>query len=224
MIIPGILEEKFEKAVERIVSVDGASSEIQIDIADGKLVEGKTFLNIEKLKSLNTKSILSLHFMVKSPSKYLISSLMLSPFVMRKIPNVNTVITQVVSIRQLKCFIKTAKNIGYKVGVSLNYNQEPNIIGPLINKIDLVQFMSVVPGKQGNDFIPEVLEKIKRFKLTYPTIKTQIDGGVNTTNLTQVLKTGVDNVIIGSAIFNSENPRNKVLEFIKAAHGSTINN
>ena len=223
MIIPGILEETFEEVIEKVRSVEEVTPEIQVDIADGKLVEGKTFLNINKLTFLNTKSTLSLHFMVKNPSKYLKTTKLVFPVLARKIGCVSTVITQIVNLKQVEKFIRTAKSIGYKVGVSLNHNQDTALIDPLLNEIDLVQFMSVVPGKQGNEFIPIVLEKIKKFKSIHPAIKTQIDGGISITNLSQVLETGVDNVIIGSAIFNSENPRDKILEFMKTAHGSTTN-
>lgn len=223
MIIPGILEETFEKTVERIKSIEEVSPEIQIDIADGDLVEGKTFQNIERLNSLNTKSSLSLHFMVKKPSDYLRKSKTLIPFLTKKINKVGTVITQVVEYKQMEGFINLAKKLRYKVGISTNHGQEITSLDPFLDKIDLVQFMSVIPGKQGNNFIPSVLDKIKRFKDAYPTIKTQIDGGISMNNLLQVLETGVDNVIIGSAIFNSENPRAKILEFMKAAHGSTNN-
>jgi ribulose-phosphate 3-epimerase len=223
MIIPGILEETFEKTVQRIKSIEEVSLEIQIDIADGDLVEGKTFQDIEELNTLNTKSSLSIHFMVKNPAEYISKSMTLTPINTAEMHNVNTVITQVVENKKMEEFINLAKKTGYKVGISLNHDQDFISIDPFLDKIDLVQFMSVVPGKQGNDFIPEVLDKIKRFKEAYPALKTQIDGGINLNNLTQVLETGVDNVIIGSAIFNSENPRDKTLELMKAAHGSTTN-
>ena len=46
-------------------------------------------------------------------------------------------------------------------------------------------------------------------------MKTQIDGGVNKQNISEILKSGVDNVAVGSAIFNTSNPKNEMLEFLK---------
>jgi ribulose-phosphate 3-epimerase len=223
MIIPGILEETFEQALERIRSVESVSPEIQIDIADGILVDGKTFFDIEKLNSVKLESDLSLHFMTNNPVTFLKRSHYLFPLFAKKIKVVSTVITQVIDYNQTEDFINLAKKLGYKVGLSLNYDQDIISLDPFLDKLDLVQFMSVIPGKQGNDFIPTVLEKIKHFKTSYPSIKTQIDGGINENNLLQVLATGVDNVIIGSAIFNSENPKTKYLEFSETAYGSTTN-
>jgi ribulose-phosphate 3-epimerase len=75
--------------------------------------------------------------------------------------------------------------------------------------------MGVIPGKQGNKFIPEVIQKISIFKEEFPNIKTQIDGGVNKQNIYEILKSGVDNVVVGSAIFNTSNPKDEMLEFLK---------
>jgi pentose-5-phosphate-3-epimerase len=121
-------------------------------------------------------------------------------------------------------FINDIKSIGYKVGLSIDPFHNISLLEPFIHEIDLVQFMSVIPGKQGGNFIPEVLDKIKEFRKRYSHITTQIDGGVNGTTLPQVLETGVDNIVVGSAIFNSEDPRKKFLEFSKSfnertAHG-----
>ena len=110
-------------------------------------------------------------------------------------------------------FIKKAKRVGYKVGISVNANHDISILEPFLKDIDVVQFMGVIPGKQGNEFIPKVLDRIREFRNLHPTMKTQIDGSVNETTLPQILETGVDNIVVGSAIFNSEDPKKKYLEF-----------
>ena len=223
MIIPGILEETFEKAAERIRSVEKVAQTVQVDIVDGKLTDGKTFLDIERLNSLHTEADIQIHLMVKDPVNYLKRPYFLFPVFTKKIKGVSTVITQVVDYDQTEQFLKLAKKLGYKVGLSLNSDQEQISLDPFLNTIDLVDFMSVIPGKQGGDFIPSVLDKIRKFKTEYPALLTQIDGGIKEFNFQEVLNSGVDNVIIGSGIFNSENPKEKFLEFSKAAHGSTTN-
>lgn len=122
-------------------------------------------------------------------------------------------------------FINEVKGVGYKVGLSIDPTHDISLLEPFLNYIDTVQFMGVIPGKQGGELIPSVLDKIAKFKSTFPSITTQIDGGVNDYNFHDVLKTGVDNIVIGSAIFNTENPKQKFMEFSnlfnerKTAHG-----
>ena len=72
------------------------------------------------------------------------------------------------------------------------------IVNPI--KIDLVLIMSVEPGKGGQKFIPDVLNKIKELKQNNLII--EIDGGINDTNIEE-LKNIVDIVVVGSYITNS---------------------
>jgi len=60
--------------------------------------------------------------------------------------------------------------------------------------------MSVEPGKGGQKFIPDVLNKIKELKQNNLII--EIDGGINDTNIEE-LKNIVDIVVVGSYITNS---------------------
>jgi len=223
MIIPGILESTFEKVVEKIKIIDGVASTIQIDIADNILVNGKTFLEIEKLDKIETKAKLEIHLMVKNPVEFLNKNRKFIPFTTVKIKNVSTVFTQLVNHEQMKAFFKLAKKLGYKTGISMNTDQDIVLIDPYAEDIDFAQFMAVVPGKQGNPFIATVLPKIIAFKKIHPSITTQVDGGIDNTSLLKVLEAGVDNVVIGSAIFNSESPKEKYLELSKTAHGSSSN-
>jgi pentose-5-phosphate-3-epimerase len=223
MIIPVILEPTFEKVLEKIRIIEDVAPTIQIDIADNKLVSGKTFLDVEKLDRIETKAKLEIHFMVKNPAEFLKKNRKFIPYTTVKIKGVSTVFTQLVDPIQMHTFFKLAKKLGYKTGASINFDQDNKMIDPYVEEVDFAQFMSVVPGKQGNPFIPEVLTKIIDFKKQHPSITTQIDGGVDNTTLPQILKTGVDNITIGSAIFNSDNPKEKYLEFSKTAHGQSSN-
>lgn len=217
MIIPGILEPTLEDILEKLKSVEEIAPVIQVDVVDNKLVEGKTFLDIEKLDKVETKAELQVHLMVKNPVEFLKKNKKFVPFTTMKIRNVSTVFTQLVDPIQMTTFFKLAKKLGYKTGISINADQDNNIIDPYLEDIDFAQFMSVIPGKQGNDFIPAALQKVTDFKKAHPSVTTQIDGGVNESTLPQILQTRVDNIVIGSAIFTSESPKDKYLEFSKTA-------
>ena len=47
MILPTIFEKDFSEIKRKIKLVEGVADMIQIDFADGKLVDGETFLEIE---------------------------------------------------------------------------------------------------------------------------------------------------------------------------------
>ena len=213
MIIPAILEKDIKECERKIKLVEGACPAVQIDILDNTIVPGETFQDLQNLEEIKTLADITIHFMVKDPINLIRKLGFLFPPNTTKINGVSTLITQVADIQETENFLKYAKDLGYKTGISINSDQDILPLEGLIQGADIIQFMGVEPGKQGGEFIPSVLEKIKNFKNKYPEKTTQIDGGINDANITSVLETGVDNIIIGSAIFNSDDPKKKLLEF-----------
>jgi ribulose-phosphate 3-epimerase len=60
-------------------------------------------------------------------------------------------------------------------------------------------------GFQGQIFDEKVIAKIKEVKKKYPNLEIQIDGGVNLETASLLKAAGADRLVIGSAIFESEN-------------------
>jgi len=68
--------------------------------------------------------------------------------------------------------------------------------------------MSVNPGFGGQEFIPQVLDKIKVLReiIRERGLSTliEVDGGINSHNAKEVVDAGADILVMGSAFFNSE--------------------
>lgn len=207
MIIPGILEKEFSEVLEKIKELHGAADLIQIDIADGKFVENKTFQSIEKLGDIDTDINFEIHLMVSDPKKYL----------KEKIKNVTRVVAHV-EVDDVYGFIDKAKDLGYKVGLSLNPGTPLKDLAPYMDKIDYAQFMTVEPGKQGQEFETQVLDKLTIFRQTAPRTETQVDGGIDEHTLTKAMEAGAQNVIVGSQIFQS--PEQSFEHFEEKAKGT----
>jgi len=212
MIIPAILEKDIKECERKIKLVEDVCSTVQIDILDNTIIPGETFQDLQKLEEIKTTVDMTIHLMVKDPINFIRKLGFLFPTNANRINGVSTLITQVVDKETTENFLKYAKDLGYKTGISINLDQDNSIISNLIQNADIVQFMGVEPGKQGGNFVPSVLEKISSFKKDFPGKTFQIDGGVNESNILTVSETGVENIVIGSAIFNADDPKKKFLE------------
>jgi len=99
--------------------------------------------------------------------------------------------------------------LGKKVGVSLNPETKVSVIKDYLDQIDLVLIMSVNPGFGGQQFMPEVLEKIKELKNIQKEENTdfdiEIDGGINFENSKMVIEAGANILVSGTTIFKSNN-------------------
>ncbi len=216
MIIPAILEKDLKNIINKVDLVKDVAKTIQIDVLDNTLIKEKTFTDLNKLKNIKTDIEIIIHLMVDDPKKYIKKLNGSFIFSKGKISNVSTFITQLTEDKnKIMEFIKLAKNSGYRAGISINTDQDTFLLIPFLDKIDVIQFMGVDPGKQGNKFLPEVIDKIIDFKNKFPGVETLVDGGISNDNFNLVVKTGVDKVVIGSSIFNTENPKQKFIEFSK---------
>lgn len=92
---------------------------------------------------------------------------------------------------------------GIKAGVSLNPQTSLSTIEHMLDHIDLVLIMSVEPGFYGQSFLPLALDKISSLKkmIGNRQITIEVDGGITTSNLSQVISAGADMIVAGSAVF-----------------------
>lgn len=165
---------------------------IHIDYMDGIFVDNKEF-TIEEIKTLSKISTkkLDIHIMAENPEP-IIQEL--------KGLNIEYITIHYEINKPLNKIINLIHNQGYKCGISIKPKTNPKNIIEYLKKIDLVLIMSVEPGKGGQKFIPDVLNKIKELKQNNLII--EIDGGINDKNIEE-LKNIVDIVVVGSYITNS---------------------
>jgi len=76
--------------------------------------------------------------------------------------------------------------------------------------LDMVLLMSVNPGFGGQVFIENTYKKVKQLKSLIknnnPDCLIEVDGGVNYETGKKLFECGVDVLVAGSFVFNSENP------------------
>ncbi len=220
MVIPGILEQTSQEALNRIEIIKIVAPKIQLDIADGELVSGKTFTDLTLLNQLsdtnrsNPTQIqpnpvqLQLHLMVQKPEEML----MFLPSIVKEVCiQAEAFMYKPLCLEAFDDVLK-AKNI--RVGLSFNHSTPFEDFGDCIKQCNFVQFMTVDPGAQGRPFIMESLDKIARFKELYPTTVLQVDGGIAQDTLPMVIEAGADDLIIGSAIFKSPDPIKSYQNFV----------
>lgn len=129
---------------------------IQIDVMDGKFVPGTSFTDIEKINSLDLPLKYELHLMVADPVAE-----------MRKWQPIEQVFRVLFHYEAAAADplrpISFARKEGWDVGMVINPDTPLSAVEPYLDKIDVLQFMTVYPGQQGAPFVPKVLEKIKTF-------------------------------------------------------------
>ncbi len=202
-IIPSVLVKTAEEFIAQVSGLEDSVAMIQLDIADGKFVPNTTWADPEIVKD-NCNLNIELHLMVSDPLEELKK--------WKEVEQVKRVLVHYESVVDFREVIFELENeTDWQIGIVINPDTDYELIEPYLNEVQSVMFMGVIPGKQGQGLIPEVLANIINFTIDYPDMFTEIDGAVNEGTLTSIAKTGVKAICPGSAIFGNDNtPANNV--------------
>ena len=74
--------------------------------------------------------------------------------------------------------------------------------------------MCAEPDDNGEKYNSQIINKIKKTREILPKkIHIFVDGGINESNIEEVVSAGADTVILGRAIWQNVNPLNKIINF-----------
>ncbi len=110
---------------------------------------------------------------------------------------------------------------GAKPGIVFNPATPLNVLGEVLDLVDLVLIMSVNPGFGGQSFIDSSLNKADAAELIASSdreIRLEIDGGIKPDNIAAAADAGADTFVAGSAIFSS-NDYAETIQAMRAALG-----
>lgn len=187
---------------------------IHCDVMDGKFVEAKTFgAKVVKAIKQKTDKKLDVHLMVKHPS-HKIKGYIKS--------GADIVTVHFEAYKNKKSLIKTLQKIrklGAFAGLSFNPATSVLEILPYLYYCDMLLVMSVVPGKSGQQFMPEVLLRLKTIneflKEQDLEVEIEVDGGVNDKNLKDLIELNVNSVVMGSFLYNCKNLKTTISKLKK---------
>jgi ribulose-phosphate 3-epimerase len=99
------------------------------------------------------------------------------------------------------------RDLGKKAGVVLDPESPIDLIEYVLHLCDVVLVMTVNPGFSGQEFLPDMLPKIRLLRRLCesrgldPII--EVDGGQKCASASQVIEAGATAIVAGSAIFKT---------------------
>jgi ribulose-phosphate 3-epimerase len=200
-IAPSILSADFSRMGEEVASLEKNGADlVHCDVMDGVFVNNITF-GIKMVEDIRryTRLPLDCHLMIVNPEKYV------ERFAKA---GADIVTVHYEACRDnLKEVLLQIKGTGAKCGAVINPDTPASAIENVLDLCDMVLVMSVFPGFGGQKFIPEVLDKVKRFRYLATQagrdIDIEIDGGVSPENIAEVKRAGANVIVAGSAVFKA---------------------
>lgn len=224
-VIPAIIPKDFEDLKEHLSMLKGSTSIVQIDICDGRFVPSKSWpysgdhgefdiiVNEDEgfpfwqdfdfevdLMVMNPQNVVE--SWVKAGAKRIILHYESSS-------NIKNVFE---SLREKYGYLKDVP-VSLEFGVAFDFKTSNSYIHQFLDTdkegrslADFVQFMGIREvGFQGQYFVEEVLGKIRELRHDHPEAIISVDGGVTFDNAHDIVDAGVNRLVSGSAILESDN-------------------
>jgi len=217
-IVPSILSADFARLAEDIGKVErGGATMLHVDIMDGHFVPNLT-IGPPVVKSIRkaTRLPLDVHLMITDPDQF-------APLFIAA--GADQISVHFEAARHLDRTIRSIQSEGARAGVVINPATPVSLLEDILYLVDHVLVMSVNPGFEGQKFIPNALNKIRRLDRLRTERRLgfaiEIDGGVSLVNTAEIVQSGCDWLVAGSAVFHSADPAAAVKEMQQIAENAT---
>lgn len=239
-IIPAIIPKSFQDLQQKMSLVTGFVPLVQVDVVDGVFVPSKSwpYQKGEPHTDPDFAHIISeqtpfpfweeldfeVDLMVSNPEaaaeQWILAGAKRLIVHLESVPGAvsdPSVAKKVFS--NIKKSLPTKDSVLYiEIGVAINPETPNSALEPIMEYVDFVQFMGIAKiGFQGQPFDERVLEKVSALRAALPNVTISVDGSVNEETAPRLVDVGVNRLVIGSAIFESENIAATIEDFFAIA-------
>ena len=216
---PSILAADFGNLARDIEVIDKAGAQyVHVDIMDGIFVPSISF-GMPVMQSIRkvTDRVFDVHLMITEPIRYI------DEF---KKAGADIITVHAEACHKLSETLDKIREVGCKVGVSINPHTNISAIEGVLDKVDMVLIMTVQPGFGGQKYMDIVTPKIAEMKKLIEqkglNIDIEVDGGISADNVRTVLDAGANVIVAGSAVYKNDVTANvkEFLEIFKEYEGA----
>jgi ribulose-phosphate 3-epimerase len=210
---PSILAADFLNLQSELLSISTADS-VHVDVMDNHFVPNLTFglPFVSRIVQANVLPV-DVHLMISNVDNFAVSY---------ADAGASSVTFHQEASSDIVSLSRRIRKAGALSAVAVKPSTGLDLLLGNLNEFDMILVMTVEPGFGGQKFIEVSIEKIAELRSEIDKlgleIRLQVDGGINESTIKLAADAGADTFVAGSAIFNSQNPKQSIVD-LKALVG-----
>jgi ribulose-phosphate 3-epimerase len=213
IVAPSLLAADFARLGEQARAVEGSADWLHVDVMDNHFVPNLT-IGLPVVQSLRaaTELPLDVHLMIEAPERWAPGYAEAGAY---------NVTFHAEAADDPVALAKNLRAAGSRAGLALDRDTLVDPYLDLLPHFDLVLIMTIKAGFGGQEFIPELLAKVRaarRFRDTERLeLRIEVDGGIGASTIEAAAEAGADAFVAGTAVYGAADPAAAVGALRRAA-------
>lgn len=202
IIAPSILAADYAYLADEAAAVEGVADWLHVDVMDGHFVPNLT-VGLPVVESLrrHTRLPFDCHLMIEDPRRWA--------------PGYAEAGSHNVTFHAEACpdpvaLAKDLRAIGSMAGLAVDRDTPVEPYLELLPHFDTLLIMTIKAGFGGQEFMPELLEKVRvarrHANAGHLNLRIEVDGGISEATIEAAAAAGADAFVAGTAVYAADDP------------------
>ena len=195
-VVPTVLAATPEEYTAMFARAQSLSQRVHVDICDGQFTDNQT-IGLAQVQ-VEEGVELDLHLMIQDPVAQLETASSLKP---------HLIIFHAEASGDIVGAMAHVRELGIKAGVAILPQTPVETARSLIDRADHVLVFTGTLGRNGGDFKPDQLPRVREVRAIKSTVEVSVDGGITDLNAALVVLEDVDVLYVGGFVQTAADPK-----------------